>query len=83
MGELKVLKVRYEPWKNLKAELEDLETLYELASEAGDESQSGEIESTLKLLSARYEKQNIYELMPGEVDSNGCFLTVHSGAGGT
>jgi peptide chain release factor 2 len=83
MGELKALKARYEPWKSLKAEFEDLETLYELASEAGDESHSGEIESTLKLLAARYEKQNIYELMPGEVDRNGCFLTVHSGAGGT
>jgi peptide chain release factor 2 len=83
MGELKALKARYEPWKSLKAEFEDLETLYELACEAKDESQGGEIESTLKLLATRYEKQNIYELMPGEVDRNGCFLTVHSGAGGT
>jgi peptide chain release factor 2 len=83
MGELKALKARYEPWKSLKAEFEDLEILYELASEARDESQGREIEATLKVLSARYAKQNIYELMPGEVDRNGCFLTVHSGAGGT
>jgi peptide chain release factor 2 len=83
MGELKVLKNRYEPWKNLKADVEDLAALLELAHEAGDESQSAEIEETLKKISNRYEKQNLLELMSGEVDKNGCFLTIHSGAGGT
>ena len=83
MGELKSLKRRYDPWKQLKAEVEDLKTLYELAAEAGDESQCPEIEALLKNISGRYEKQNVIELMSGEVDRNGCFLTVHSGAGGT
>jgi peptide chain release factor 2 len=83
MGELKTQKNRYEPWKNLKTEAEDLAALLELANEAGDESQTAEIAETLKALSARYEKQNLLELMSGEVDRNGCFLTIHSGAGGT
>ncbi|MDR3333511.1 MAG: peptide chain release factor 2 [Treponema sp.] len=83
MGELKTLKARYEPWKNLYGEIEDLGILYELACEVQDESQDGEIERTLADLSTRYEWQNILELMGGEVDRNGCFLTIHSGAGGT
>jgi peptide chain release factor 2 len=83
MAELKSLKGRYEPWRSLRDEMEDLETLYELSSDEKDESQGPEIEAVLKELSARYEKQNILELMSGEVDRNGCFLTVHSGAGGT
>jgi peptide chain release factor 2 len=83
MGELKALKGRYEPWKALRSEAEDLAALLELAGEAGDESQSGEIAAALKELSGRFEKQNIFELMPGEVDRNGCFLTIHAGAGGT
>jgi peptide chain release factor 2 len=83
MGELKSLKARYEPWKNLYAEIEDLRTLWELACEAKDEGEAAGIEAALKDLSARYEKRNIFELMPGEVDRNGCFLTIHSGAGGT
>jgi peptide chain release factor 2 len=83
MGELKALKGRYEPWKQLHAEIEDLEALWELAAEAGDEGESAGVEASLRDLSARYEKQNVYELMPGEVDRNGCFLTIHSGAGGT
>jgi peptide chain release factor 2 len=83
MGELKALKARYEPWKGFFAEIEDIQTLYELAREAGDESESAGIEAALRELSLRYEKQNLLELMSGEVDRNGCFLTIHSGAGGT
>jgi len=83
MGELKGLKNRIEPWKKLLKDMEDLQTLYELAAEEKDESQSPEIEAALKELLNQYEKQNILELMSGEVDRNGCFLTVHSGAGGT
>ena len=83
MSELKGLKNRYEPWKSLKAEIEDIEVLFGLASEAADESESAGIESGLKDICVRYEKQNLFEMMGGEVDKNGCFLTVHSGAGGT
>jgi peptide chain release factor 2 len=83
MGELKALKSRYEPWKALRAGVEDLKALYDLALEAGDEAEAAGIEAELRDISTRYEKQNIYELMGGEVDRNGCFLTIHSGAGGT
>jgi peptide chain release factor 2 len=83
MTGLKALKSRYEPWKSLRAGIDDLEAHRDLALEAGDESESAEIAAGLKDLLARYEKQNILELMGGEVDKNGCFLTVHSGAGGT
>lgn len=83
MSELKGLKGRYEPWKGLVGEVDDLSTLWDLSVEANDESQSAEIETYLASIKARYEKQNIFELMPGEVDGSSCFLSVHSGAGGT
>jgi len=83
MSSLKNLKNRYEPWKQLNQEMTDLYTLYELAVEAKDERECSGIEASLKNLSFRYEKQNIFELMSGEMDKNSCFLTVHSGAGGT
>jgi len=59
MGELKGLKNRYEPWKKLQKEMEDLETFFELAGEENDESQSSEIEAVLKDLLVRFEKQNV------------------------
>jgi peptide chain release factor 2 len=83
MTVLKSLKNRYEPWKALHAEMADTDALFELALEAKDERESAGIESALEDLSARYEKQNVFELMSGEMDKNACFLTVHSGAGGT
>jgi peptide chain release factor 2 len=83
MGELKALKNRYEPWKALHAGIEDLKALLDLAQESKDEGEVPGIEAEWRDLSARYEKQTIYELMGGEVDRNGCFLTIHSGAGGT
>ncbi|OHE64912.1 MAG: peptide chain release factor 2 [Treponema sp. GWB1_62_6] len=83
MTALKTLKARYEPWKALEFEIDDLALLHEMALAENDESQAAEIEKILADLSARYEKQNILELMSGEVDRNGCFLNIHSGAGGT
>ncbi len=83
MGDLKALKLRYDPWKTLKADIDDLETLYELSADEKDESHAAEIEASLKDITERFEKQNLLELMGGEVDKNGCFLTIHAGAGGT
>ena len=83
MHELKALKLRFEPWKTLRERSEDLAVHLELALTAKDDGETDEIERSLKELEEIYEKQRIIELMPGEVDSAGCFLTVHSGAGGT
>jgi peptide chain release factor 2 len=83
MTALKSLKNRYEPWKSLRDEITDLQTLFELATEAKDESETANIEKALNGLIAGYEKQNLFELMSGELDNSGCFLSVHSGAGGT
>ena len=82
MAELKALRLRYEPWKTLAAEIEDVQALHELACEAGDEGESEGIRLSLEDISLRFEKQTLLEMMGGEVDANSCFLTVHSGAGG-
>jgi peptide chain release factor 2 len=75
MTEVKALKGRFEPWKALVAEIEDLATLQELAEAENDEAQAPEIEAILSDLQKRYDKQNIFELMSGEMDGSGCFLT--------
>jgi peptide chain release factor 2 len=83
MAEIKVLKARLEPWKALKTGIEDVATLLELALDAQDEGEAAEIEENITRLGEKFEKLNIIEMMPGEVDASGCFLSVHSGAGGT
>ena len=83
MAELKSLKSRIEPWEKLMREIADLEALYELAEESADESMVPEISAGLDETKNRFEKANILNLLSGEVDRNGAFLTIHAGAGGT
>ncbi len=83
LSEIKLLKNRIEPWKALLAEIEDAEALFELATESGDESLEPEIKTSLDSIKEKYEKLSILNLLSDEVDQNGAYLTVHSGAGGT
>ena len=83
MAELKSLRSKIEPWENLKNELGDLEALYELAEESGDDSMVGEIEAGINAAKAKFEKNTILNLLSDEVDRNGAWLTIHAGAGGT
>ncbi|EPF28023.1 peptide chain release factor 2 [Treponema medium ATCC 700293] len=86
LSEIKKLKNRIEPWEILIADIEDLQTLYELAQEAGAEDNADsiqEIDTSLKNLQERFEKLNTLALLSDEVDGSDAFLTVHAGAGGT
>ena len=83
MNQIKSLKLRVEPWKELISEISDIEAMYELAEESEDEEIVAEIEKMLSSTSEKYEKQSVLNLLSGEVDNSSAFLTIHSGAGGT
>lgn len=83
MNDLKLLKGRVEPWREIISRVDDLETLYQLAVEGDDDSLEDEIRTELDSCLKKFEELNILNLLSGEADKNGCFLTIHSGAGGT
>ncbi len=83
MNDLKYLKGRVEPWRELISEIEDMTTLYELGVEGGDQSVENDLRPQLEAAQKKFEHQSILNLLSGEVDKSGCFLTIHSGAGGT
>lgn len=83
MSEISALKNRVEPWERLRGRVDDLEALYELAAESGDEGLAAEIEGEIESIRSAFERQNILNLLSGEVDINNAFLTIHAGAGGT
>lgn len=83
MSQIRKLKNRVEPWKKLIADMDDLEAMYELASESGEESDEAEVRSMYDAAKEQFEKLNILNLLSGEVDQNDAFLTIHAGAGGT
>ncbi len=83
MGDIKSLKARVEPWKELVAAVEDAEALYELAVEGADESLEEEIRTSMNDIRVKFEKLSVLNLLSDEVDRNGAYLTIHAGAGGT
>ena len=80
---LKRLQERIEPWRELKQQVEDLQTLLELAESEEDPSVEAEIRQGLEKTQQRYERLRIMELLSDELDDADAFLTIHSGAGGT
>ncbi len=83
LTQLKRLKDRVDPWRELKQHIEDLQTLLELAHTEEDSSVEGEIRSGLAEAQERFEKLRVVDLLSDDLDGNDAFLTIHSGAGGT
>jgi peptide chain release factor 2 len=67
----------------LEARVSDLETLFELGREEGDDSVEGEIESGLSSLGTELDKLELRALFTGEHDERDAICMVNSGAGGT
>lgn len=83
MAQIRKLKNRVEPWRKLLADIDDLEAMFELATESGEASDEDEVSQMYENAKQTFEKLNILNLLSGEVDQNDAFLTVHAGAGGT
>jgi peptide chain release factor 2 len=67
----------------LKAHVEDVETLFELAESEEDESLSEEIQSELSNLEKELDQLEFRLMLDGPTDPNNAILEIHSGAGGT
>lgn len=72
-----------ERWERVRSELDDVETLFELAREEGDESLVAEIDDAIEALVAKLDEIELLALFSGEHDENDAVCEVHSGAGGT
>ncbi|TFH06155.1 MAG: peptide chain release factor 2 [Spirochaetales bacterium] len=83
MTDLKRTRSRLEPWESLVQMGNDLQGLYDLAMEEGDESLEKEIRTSLEEGRRTFDKLEVMELLSDEFDSAAAFLTIHSGAGGT
>jgi peptide chain release factor 2 len=83
MTEIKQLKDRLDTWVHLKADAEALDDVFRMAREEADDSMEDDLRSSLKDVSARFDKAIILELLSGEADGSGAFLSIHAGSGGT
>nr|WP_218083033.1 peptide chain release factor 2 [Anthocerotibacter panamensis] len=83
MQELNALKSPLEQYRQWKIQLEDIETLLELADEAQDESLLAEAQTTAENLTQSLDRWEFEQLLCGPHDQNGAIITINAGAGGT
>ena len=69
--------------RSLEEGIDDAATLFELATEEGDDSLEAEVEETIAGLSARFDELELRSLFSGEHDDHDAVCDINSGAGGT
>lgn len=70
-------------YEELQEKVEEIDVLFELAREEGDDSLDEEIIARIDDVKADLASFEIETLMNGEYDSNNAILSIHPGAGGT
>ncbi|WP_407306290.1 peptide chain release factor 2 [Desulfosporosinus sp. SB140] len=70
-------------YDELKKELEETETLWQLATEEDDSSLEPEVEQGVKALQSKFEALELELLLSGPYDRSNAIVTLHAGAGGT
>ena len=83
VGQLKALKAIVEPMLATEKRMEDLQGLYELAREDGDESILAEVDAEASKLEADTNRLELSALLSGPHDASNCYFSIQAGAGGT
>ena len=83
LGKIKQIKTKYNSYKTLETEINNLEELSELANLENDEEVANEIIKTTKKVEYDLKKLEITTLLSGKYDNNNAIVTIHPGAGGT
>ncbi|MFP3979927.1 MAG: peptide chain release factor 2 [Desulfobacterales bacterium] len=77
------LSERLESWRALYKEIEDCDTLLELAEEEGDETATAEVRRQVETLEKRIHGFSISMMLNGEDDNRNAIVSINAGAGGT
>jgi peptide chain release factor 2 len=81
-GELSAVVDDLDRYEGLVGQIEDAETLHELAREVGDESQEAEIDATLRALDTELHALELRSLFSGDHDERDALCTIQAGEGG-
>ena len=72
-----------EPWDGLKARLDDLRELHELAAAEGDADTLSEVQEEAAALAGELDRMEFLSMLSDEDDPKDAILEIHPGAGGT
>ncbi len=83
VAELKTVKAQIEPVSQLESAIEDLEVLFELAEEEGDDDARAEVDQQLDTLEKQMDRVELQSLLSGKNDHRHCYFSIFAGDGGT
>lgn len=83
MKDVNALRSDVETFDKLSGQLSDLQALYDLALEAGDEAEMEEVSKGLDALHRPIESLSTRAKMSGPLDRKNAIVSLHAGAGGT
>ena len=78
-----MLRKKYESWKKIIGEVDALDELISLYSSQEDDDITKEISDDIEKLVVLYKPLKNQLLLSEKYDENNCYLSIHSGAGGT
>jgi peptide chain release factor 2 len=81
--EMKAARGAIGPFLDVEKELADAQAMFELATEAKDQSALDEADHMMYLVARDYQKVELQALFTGPHDLSDCYVQIHSGAGGT
>ncbi len=82
-SKLNSLKDNLLPWQKIIDFINDIDELIQLYENQDDDEISKEVDQQIAELEKEYNPLKLKKLLSGRFDKNGCFLSVHAGAGGT
>ncbi len=77
------VRARLKNYEDARVELEEIELLHSMATEAGDEAELDALDVRLADLDRRLQRLRIETAFSGEHDPGNCYLSINAGAGGT
>ena len=81
--EISHLKNKVQPWRELIEEIKSVSELIDMYKAEDDGEIQEEIQQSIKSIISKYESLRIKALLSDKNDENDCYLSIHSGAGGT
>jgi len=83
MQRINAVKQVVEPWRQLRADVDDLTTLAELGLEEDDDSVEAEIAEGLGEARASFQRLELLAMLSGKFDATDAMVVITAGAGGT
>lgn len=83
VAELKILKAQIDPVESVITAIADVKAMYELGSEASDQTSLEECDAMLTEVEKQAQTVELQAILDGKNDPRNCFVSIQSGAGGT